>query len=83
MLGSWLLKGLLKTRELLSKGKCYQIFNNLAVNVWPEPRIPTLEKFKPKPLHQMNEVHPLLKVSDTIVNNFRSWNIEKMLTPFE
>lgn len=77
---SWLWKGLLKTRVLLSKGICYQIFNDISINVWSQPWIPTMENFTSKPLQQMNEVFPLLKVYDMIIDNSCSWNTLKMQT---
>lgn len=80
---SQLWKGILKTRDLLSKGTCYQIFNGLSVNTWSEPWIPTLNNFKPRAVQQMNEAFPCQKVTNLIMQFPRTWDIHKLESLFD
>jgi hypothetical protein len=48
-LSSWLWKGLLKNREVVSKGACISITNGVNVGIWDSPWIPLQPGFKPKP----------------------------------
>ncbi|KAG2712835.1 hypothetical protein I3760_04G144500, partial [Carya illinoinensis] len=75
-------KDILKTKDLLNKGRYFQIFNGQSVNIWIDPWIPSLKNFKPTPIQGMNSIHPSFKVSDIIINNLRSWDIQKMQNLF-
>ena len=76
-------KGILKSKELLMKGRCFQIYNGESVNIWLDPWIPTLINFKPKPLQGMDLELPNLTVSDLIINNSRIWDVPKMQALFD
>ncbi|KAG2679677.1 hypothetical protein I3760_11G062000 [Carya illinoinensis] len=76
-------KGILKTKDLLSKDRCFQILNGQLVNIWRDPWIPTLKTFKPTPIMDMDTIHPLIKVSDLIQNNPKSWDIRKLQSLFD
>ncbi|KAG2717649.1 hypothetical protein I3760_03G186200 [Carya illinoinensis] len=76
-------KGILKTKDLLSKGRCFQISNGQLVNIWRDPWIPTLKTFKPTPIMDMDTIHPLIKASDLIQNSLKSWDIKKLQSLFD
>ncbi|KAG2667197.1 hypothetical protein I3760_15G101000 [Carya illinoinensis] len=82
-LDSLMWKGILKTKELLSKGRCFQIFNGRLVNIWSDPWILTLKDFKPTLNLNMESSHQSIKVSDIILNNPKSWDIHKMKNLFD
>ncbi|KAG2716989.1 hypothetical protein I3760_03G153000 [Carya illinoinensis] len=76
-------KGILRTKDLLTKGRCFQIFNDRLVKIWFNPWIPTLKDFKPTPISNMEYIHSHAKVLDFIQNNPKSWDIHKMQNFFD
>ena len=80
---SYFWKGILQTRETLSKGRCIQINNGANTSLWDSPWIPTLSNFKPKPLQGMDQAHPEMKVSEIITGNPKQWDLGKMQTLFD
>jgi len=81
---SWLLKGLIKNREVVKKGTCISISNGDHVDVWSSPWIPLMPDFKPRPNVNLTDI-PGFCVADLIIPGARVWNIlllQDLFDPF-
>lgn len=45
---SWIWKGLESCREVVKKGVCHMVGHGVSIDVWNDPWIPWLDRFKPK-----------------------------------
>jgi hypothetical protein len=78
---SWLWKGIIKTKPLISLGACHNIHLHSSLSVWNSSWIPTLPLFSPSPLPHSLSALPDLKVSDLISSNGQ-WNFPLLVSIF-
>jgi hypothetical protein len=78
---SWLWKGIIKTKPLISLGACHNIHPHSSLSVWNSSWIPTLPLFSPSPIPHCLSTHPDLKVSDLISSNSQ-WNFPLLVSIF-
>jgi hypothetical protein len=76
---SWLWKGILKSKPILTQGACYRIHSTSSLSVWNSSWIPILPFFSPNPLPMSRISFPDLSVSDLIIPN-RSWNLSLLIS---
>jgi hypothetical protein len=72
---SWLWKGILKNRDIITRNACWVASSVSALNVWTSPWIPSLPGFKPSPNPNLTSL-PHFSISDLILPGNRSWNID-------
>jgi hypothetical protein len=75
---TWLWKGILKSRHLLSQGACYKIHRLSSLPVWDSPWIPTFPSFKPISINNSSNVFPhlwlkIFSLSPQIPGIFLCW----------
>ena len=63
-----------KTKPLIAKGACYLVGNGASINVWVDPWIPWLVRFKPTPKDDSIQQNPLM-VSNLISTKDHCWNL--------
>uniref|UniRef100_A0A2N9IIB3 Reverse transcriptase domain-containing protein n=1 Tax=Fagus sylvatica TaxID=28930 RepID=A0A2N9IIB3_FAGSY len=69
---SWLWKGILKSKTILSKGLCMKIGDGQHTPIWDTPWIPTLENFIPSP---SSTAHPIIhRVAELINPDTFQWD---------
>jgi hypothetical protein len=71
---SWLWKGILKTKPIISQGACHRIHYFSSLLVWNSPWIPTVPFFLPTPFPSMITYYPNLMISELFSPN-GSWNL--------
>ena len=78
---SWLWKGILKSRPLLSKRLCIKIGNGHHTAIWESPWIPTLDNFiPPTPSNTHPSIH---RVADLIIPDSFQWDRGKIFSLFD
>lgn len=45
--GSWIWKGILKSRDILEQGACWFVHTGSGLNIWCDPWIPSIPHFRP------------------------------------
>jgi hypothetical protein len=80
--GSWVWKGILKSRSLLSQGFCYRIHKNCSLPIWDSPWIPSIPLFKPTPNPSLNSSRPPFTVRDLILPSSQ-WNVPLIQSIFD
>jgi hypothetical protein len=75
---SWLWKGILKLKNVISKGACNRIYSLSSLPIWSSPWIPTLPDFIPHPSALLRMPLPNLLVSNLfcydLLSSTFSWN---------
>jgi hypothetical protein len=79
---SWLWKGLLKARNLLSKGLCHRIHSNSSLPIWDSPWIPSLPSFVPSPRPPSSSPLSHILVKDLFTPTL-SWNLPLLSSLFD
>jgi hypothetical protein len=77
---SWLWKGILKSKPIISLGACHRIHSFSALSVWNSSWIPTMPLFSPHSLPLSRTSFPELRISDLISNG--SWNLPLLISLF-
>ncbi|XP_059450878.1 uncharacterized protein LOC132181647 [Corylus avellana] len=78
---SWLWKGILKSKPIISQGACHRIHSLSSLSVWNSSWIPTVPFFTPTPLLLSRSSYPDLIVSDLITPN-GCWNLPLLVSLF-
>lgn len=68
-------KGLLKSRSIISQGRCFLVGNGESIRTWLDPWISSLPNFKPQPRSGSQSLHSESLVSHFIASSSRSWNV--------
>jgi hypothetical protein len=77
---SWLWKGILKSKPIISLGACHMIHSSFAHSIWNSSWIPTMPFFLPISLPLSRSSFPELMVSNLICNG--SWNLSLLISLF-
>lgn len=80
---SWIWKGIMKTKPLISSGACLQVYVESNLPIWSTPWIPTLISFKPAPKFPNNRNLPSLLISDLIDPINLQWNKSSLFSLFD
>jgi hypothetical protein len=80
---SWLWKGILHCKSLLTSGACLQVSINSHFPIWTTSWIPTLPNFRPSLKFPSNREQPSLFISDLLILGSSIWNISKILSLFD
>jgi hypothetical protein len=84
---SWLWKGILKSKSIISKGACFRIQSQSSLPIWSSPWIPTIASFSPTPSPHLSHPPPQLLVSDLFIpdttQSVSHWNIPLLLSLFD
>jgi hypothetical protein len=78
---SWLWKGILRSRSIISQGSCHKVHPHSSLPIWTSPWIPSLLSFIPSPAPNSSPP-PNLVVSDLITPS-ASWNLPLLSTLFD
>ncbi|XP_060669154.1 uncharacterized protein LOC132800155 [Ziziphus jujuba] len=70
---SWQWKGILSTRQILSKGLCFRVGKGNNVDIWEDPWVPYSPNFRPTPNPNL-QVAPCLMV-ESLLSPSGGWNI--------
>jgi hypothetical protein len=77
---SWLWKGILKSKPIISLSACHKIHSSSALSVWNSSWIPTMPFFSPASLPLSRTSFPELMVSDLNSNDY--WNLSLLISLF-
>ncbi|KAK9982881.1 hypothetical protein SO802_035390 [Lithocarpus litseifolius] len=70
---SWCWKGIMQTRNLLSKGLCFSVRNGGSIKIWEDPWIPNPQNFRPRPRNEGQRPESPTLVADLINQDSRTW----------
>lgn len=79
---SWFWKGLLKSRPLISRGRCFLVANGSSICTWTDPWVPGLRSFRPLPHPHLQTIDPLSLVQSFIIPHSNLWNCVLLETTF-
>jgi hypothetical protein len=80
---SWLWKGILHCKSLLTSGACLQVSINSHFPIWTTSWIPTLPNFKPTSKFPGNREQLSLFISNLFILGSSKWNISTILSLFD
>lgn len=80
---SWCWKGIMQTRNLLSKGLCFSVRNGRSINIWEDPWIPNPHNFRPRPRNEGQRPESPTLVADLINQDSRTWKEDLVRNLFD
>lgn len=72
---SWLWKSIVNVRHILWEGLCYQVGSGRNINIWMDPWVPLVPRFRPNVREGVNMTDNITTVRDLMVEDGSTWNV--------
>ena len=72
---SWIWKSIVNTRHILWEGLCYCVGSGRHIQIWEDPWVPLLPRFRPKAKEGVVISPDLVTARDLMLNDGVSWNV--------